>query len=121
MMKVLRGSTGTAVQVYLDDICVLARDPQGMFRKLGEIFERFRQARLKIHPSKCHWAISRVKVLGHVFSERGFEIDQSKFFCVKNFPTPKKPKEVRSLNGLTYNCMSFIKAYSQMFAPKGRC
>jgi hypothetical protein len=41
MMRVLRGLTGSAVLVYLDDVCVLARDPQDMVQKLKEVFENF--------------------------------------------------------------------------------
>jgi transposase InsO family protein len=117
MMRVLRGLTGSAVLVYLDDVCVLARDPQDMVQKLKEVFERFRQARLRIHPSKCHWAVNRVRFLGHEFSPRGVEIDQSKFAIVRDFPVPKNQKQVRSFNGLTNYYRRFIKGYSQLQAP----
>jgi hypothetical protein len=84
-MRVLRGLTGSVVLVYLDDICVLTRDPLDMVQKVKEVFERFRQAKLRIHLSKCHWAVSRIQFFGHVFSPRGAEIDQSKFAIVKRF------------------------------------
>jgi hypothetical protein len=116
-MRVLRGLTGSAVLVYLDDICVLARDPLGHGAKLKEVFERFRQAKLRIHPSKCHWAVSRVQFLGHVFGARGVESDQSKFAIVRDFPVPKNHKQVRSFNGLTNYYRRFLKGYSQLQAP----
>ena len=38
-------------------------------------------------------------VLGHVVSEKGIEVDQSKIDLISNFPTSKTVKDVRSFLG----------------------
>jgi hypothetical protein len=41
-----------------------------------------------------------VTFLGHKISERGVEPDSKKIEAVKNFPTPKTPKQLKSFLGL---------------------
>lgn len=88
-----------------------------MFRRLYEIFRRFQDARLRLHPAKCHWAANRVNFLGHVFSDRGIEIDQSKFSIVMDFPVPKPPNQLRCFCGVVNYYRRLIKEFSQIFAP----
>jgi hypothetical protein len=88
-----------------------------MFKKLDEVFQRFRGARLRIHPAKCHWAVKRVKFLGHIFDERGIGVDESKFSIIRDFPVPTTPKRVRSFLGLANNYRCFVKGSSQISAP----
>ncbi|HSN24512.1 MAG TPA: reverse transcriptase family protein, partial [Methylomicrobium sp.] len=116
MQKVLKGLTQDSVLVYLDDILVLAPDAPTMNHRLEQIFQRFRDARLRLHPAKCVWATDRVKFLGHVFDRRGISVDTSKFDLIRNYPVCKTPKQVRSFLGLTGYYRRFVQAYSQKSA-----
>jgi hypothetical protein len=71
MQKVLRELALSKVLIYPDDILMMEKDPQYMFKRLDEVFQRFLSARLTIHSTKCHWAVKRVKFLAHIFNERG--------------------------------------------------
>jgi Reverse transcriptase (RNA-dependent DNA polymerase)/RNase H-like domain found in reverse transcriptase len=117
MQKVLRELTSTAVLIYLDDILVMGKTPTDMFQKLDEVFQRFRSANLRIHPAKCHWAVSKVKFLGHVFDERGISVDESKFSFIKHVPVPDTARKVRSFLGLGNYYRRFVKGFSQISAP----
>jgi hypothetical protein len=44
MLKVLRGLAASTVLVYLDDILIMGKDPADMFRRIEEVFTRFRGA-----------------------------------------------------------------------------
>ena len=114
--KVLRGYHPDSVLVYLDDCLVPAQDPASMCDKLSKIFQRFRDANLKLHPSKCVWAVDRVKFRGHVFDRRGISPESSKF-DIKNYPVCRTAKQVRSFLGLTGYYRRFVKEYSQISAP----
>lgn len=54
MQKCLKGLSPNAVLIYLDDLLVLGKNPDDMITKLGQVFDRFRQAKLRMHPSTCH-------------------------------------------------------------------
>ena len=117
MQKVLRGLSPTKCLIYLDDILVMGKDAADMNDKLQEIFQRFREARLRIHPAKCHWAVERVKFLGHVFDKRGISVDDAKFAIIRNFPVPTTAKGVRSFLGLANYYRRFVNKFSQVSAP----
>ena len=50
-------------------------------------------------------------------TQKGVEIDESKFDAVKSFPTPKARKGVRSFLGLTEYYRKFIKDYGKIASP----
>lgn len=56
MQLVLRGLQWKTVLLYLDDIIVFARSPEEHLSRLREVFERLREANIKVKPSKCHFA-----------------------------------------------------------------
>jgi hypothetical protein len=95
----------------------MGKNPQDMFQKLDEVFQRFRSARLRIHPAKCHWAVKHVKFLGYIFNERGIGVDESKFSIIRDFPVPTTPKRVRSFLGLANYYRRLVKGFSQISAP----
>jgi hypothetical protein len=53
-------STGLApdsVLIYVDNCLVMARSPQEIMERLGQVFDRFRAANLRMHPSKCNFTL----------------------------------------------------------------
>jgi len=42
------------------------------------VLQRFRQASLKLKPSKCHLFQRRLKFLGHIVSSQGVEVNPDK-------------------------------------------
>jgi hypothetical protein len=54
MESVLRGLTYEAYLVYLHDVIVIGRTFQEQVDNLQKVFERLREAHLKLNPEKCH-------------------------------------------------------------------
>lgn len=62
--------------LYLDDIIVFSRDLHTHLERLELIFERLRQANLKLKPSKCCLLQRKVEFLGYNVSAEGVETDE---------------------------------------------
>lgn len=48
---------------------------QNKFQKLDEVFQKFRDAQLRIHSNKCNWAVKRVYLIGYISDKRGISLD----------------------------------------------
>jgi O-acetyl-ADP-ribose deacetylase (regulator of RNase III) len=110
-------TSSAAVLIYVDDILVLGKNPQQMLDRLQQVFDCFRQARLRIHPAKCRFSVSHVLFLGHEFSPDGVAISEEKIKIVKNYPRPTSTKAVKSFLGFCSYFRRFLKGYSDITRP----
>ena len=96
MERVLAGLHWQFLLVYLDDVIVYAETVDEELSRLAIVFQRFRDAGLKLKAKKCHLFRESVLYLGHVVSEKGISTDPDKIKAVKEWPTPSSVKEVQS-------------------------
>jgi len=78
MARVLHGLEWKVCLIYIDDIIIFSRTFEEHLSRLNLVFNRFRQANLKLKPSKCHFAQSSVNFLGFVVSSKGILPDPDK-------------------------------------------
>ena len=100
MNNLLCGLTGTRCFVFLDDIVINANSLVDHNRELRDVFRRLRKYNLKLQPDKCEFLKKEVIFLRHKISEHGVEPDARKTESIKNFPTPKTVKQLKSFIGL---------------------
>jgi hypothetical protein len=100
METVLRGLTDNSCLMYLDDVIVIGRTSQEHLLNLRKVFQRFREARLKLNPGKCQHLQKEVKYFGHIVSPGGISTDSEKLKAVREWSTPKDMHEIRSFLGL---------------------
>ena len=117
MECVLRGLTWQIALVYLDDVLVYSRTFEEHLQHLRLVFDRFREAGLKLKPSKCHFGQTKVSYLGHVITPEGLQPDPAKVKVVQEYPVPKTVKDVRAFLGLTNYYSKFIKGCAQIASP----
>ena len=60
-------------------------------------------------PDKCEFLRKKIIYLGHITIKEGIRPDSSKLSAVKNFPVPKKIKDVQLFIELAENCETFNK------------
>ena len=81
------------------------------------LFQKFRDANLRMNGSKCSFAQDEVKYIGHILSKDGIRIDPSKTGVISSWSRPKTAKQVRSYLGMANFYRRFIHRYSQWSAP----
>lgn len=117
MNTTLSGLIGIYCFVYLDDIIIPAYDISDHNKKLRKVFDQFRQYNLKLSPGKCHFLRKEINFLGHSVSEKGLHPDPSKINCIKNSPTPKNQKEVKSFLAFASYYRRFLPNFAKIAQP----
>ena len=100
MDAVLKNMVGTECWVFIDDVIIFSSTAEEHALRLENVLRRFDEANLQLHPGKCVFAQSQVTYLGHVLSERGISVSPEKVKAVREYPTPRNVKDVRSFLGL---------------------
>ena len=113
----MRGLLYKIVIVYIDDLITGSKDFPQMMERLRLVFQRLREAGLKIKPEKCNLFQTNIKFLGHMVSEAGISTDPDKIEAVKNWPTPTTAKEIHSFLGLAAYYRKFIKNFAAIAQP----
>ena len=103
--------------LYLDDICIFAEMADQMLDRIEFVFSRLKEFNLKIKPKKSHFFQTSVTFLGHILSANGVSPNPEKVAKIKDWPTPKTPKEVHSFVGLASYYRRFIPNFAKWAGP----
>ena len=80
---------------YLDYILIFSPVMDTHLKHVRQLFDRLREADLKLKESKCNFLKAHVQYLGHLISGKGIEPVPEKLESIKNKPSPTTPKEVK--------------------------
>ena len=117
MEVVLARLARTTCVVYLDNILVFGRNLSEHNANLKTVFERLREAGLRLKPTKCHLARQRVEFLGHVVSAAGVQTDPGKLKAVERYPVPTDVKTLLSFLGLASYYRRFVSRFAAIASP----
>ena len=93
--KVLEGLHNFAV-TYLDDIIIFSKNEEECLEHLRIIFQRLKEAGLKLKRSKHDFMKTQIQYLGHLISSDGIQPLPEKLGSIKNMPGPWSKKESSS-------------------------
>jgi hypothetical protein len=117
MEKVLDGYIGVCCLVYLDDIILYSETLDQHKIDVENIITRLKAFNLKIKPSKCKFARSRIEYLSHVIENGTLKPNPAKTAAVNNAKIPKTVKQVQAFLGLVGYYRKFIKNCSGIASP----
>ena len=106
--------------IYIDDVVVYAGSVQGLLQRLEGVFQKLREAGLKLKPSKCNFFARDLAYLGHTVSEKGIAPDPKKIQKILDWPIPTTPKEVKSFLGFAGYYRRFVKGFSKLATELSR-
>ena len=102
---------------YLDDILIFSPDNKTHLKHLEIVFQRLREADLKLKASKCNFFKRHIQYLGHLVSGEGIEPLPEKLEAVRKMPPPTTPKEVRQFLGLVGYYRKFVPKFADIARP----
>ena len=112
--------------LYLDDIVIFSKTYEEHLVRLEAVFQKLKEAGLKLGPSKCQFLRKDTRYLGHIISEKGISVDPDKIASVKSWPVPTSVNQVQSFVGFMSFYRRFIKDFAKLQShyinwPKGEC
>jgi hypothetical protein len=98
--------------VFLDGVIVIGRTFHEHLTNLRKMYQRFRDASLKLNPEKCHPFQKELRYVGHIVSPEGIPTDPEKLKVMRDWQTPKNKRKVRSFLGLCTYYRRFLSGFA---------
>ncbi|UYV71271.1 hypothetical protein LAZ67_8002457 [Cordylochernes scorpioides] len=102
---------------YLDDVIIYSSDFPTHLKRLEAVLKCFSESNLKLNDKKCRFAFEELEILGHITNQQGIKPAEYNIKAVRDFPQPKKVKEVQSFLGMCSYYRKFIKYFSLIADP----
>ena len=105
------------IEVYVDDMMVKSMTREGHFAALDKFLARAEKYNLRLNPKKCIFGVTSRKLLGHIVSQKGIELDPDKVKAIREMPAPRTEKEVRGFMGWLQYISRFISKLMTVCEP----
>ena len=102
---------------YLDNILIYSPDVPTHLVHMRQLFQRLREADLKLNREKCNFFKSHIQYLGHLISGEGIKPLPEKLESIKEIPPPTTPKEVKQFLGLIGYYRKFVPRFADVARP----
>src|SRR6267154_2616783 len=102
---------------YVDDTACFSLNWSAHLHDLEQVFYAFENIGMSLKFSKCKFALSKVKFIGHVVGSGSRSSVQDKVLAIKALPEPHNKKMLRSFLGAMNFYRSYIPQFSHLAFP----
>ena len=102
---------------YLDNTLIHSPDVPTHLIHMRQLFQRLREADLKLNREKCNFFKSHIQYLGLLISGEGIEPLPEKLESIREMPPPTTPKEVKQFLGLIGYYRKFVPRFADIARP----
>ena len=117
MAAALRDVNWKLAMAYVDDVITYSPTFSEHIRRLDIVFQKFREANLKLNPTKCFFLQKKLNFLGHTVTSEGISPNEDKIKIVKEFVAPKNPKGIKQFLGLCGYYRKFVPNFAKTAIP----
>ena len=119
MDQCLDGLRNDVCTPYLDHVIVYSKDFDSHLADIQRVLRRLRENGIKLKPSKCELFKKRVKYLGNIVSNDGYQIATSNVRALNALRqcNPKTVGEVRRVLGLLNYYRKYVENFSKIASP----
>lgn len=119
--EIVNGLEG--IEVIADDILVFGKGDTieeatvDHNTNLKNLLSRLRKHNVKLNPDKTKLFVKQVPFYGHMLTNKGLKIDNSKVEAILNMPLPRNKAETQTFIGLCTYLSRFLPNLSSTAAP----
>ena len=117
LTKVLKGLLWRNVYSYINDILILTDTQEEHLQNLEQVFQRFREHKLKLNAQKSEFCVSEIPFLGYKISEKGLSIDPEKLTALDKYKQPTSKKELKQYLGFVNFLKRSVPSFSLIARP----
>lgn len=117
MNSIFRPLMRKSVLVFFDDIFIYSQDWESHLMHVREVFQILQENQLCVKFKKCDFGRQELEYLGHIITNKGVKVDQSKIKAMLDWPAPTNITELRGFLGLTGYYRKFVKDYGIIARP----
>jgi hypothetical protein len=104
------------VEIIMDDILIHANNLTQHNKILTEVLETARRNNVTFKPKKTKLGLKQVDYAGHLLTEDGVKVSDSKVKAIKEMSTPKNKEQLRTFLGMMTYLSRYIPNYSERSA-----
>jgi hypothetical protein len=116
MMDIFHHFLRHFLEVFIDDFAVFSQRKDHI-EHWRLTFHKYREANLKLNPTKCFIGMDSGILLGHSVSVQGISVDLDKVTTIIALKAPMTIKEVRRFMGMVGYYRSFVEGYAKIAMP----
>jgi len=105
------------VIIYLDNILIYSDNLEDHRGHVKEVLRRLRKNKLYASLTKCLFYQDWVEFLGFILSPESLAMDENKVQAIRDWPVPRRMKNVQFFLGFANFYQRFIHNYSALTHP----